>query len=234
MQQVELDPVRPQPPEGPCALDHLLRRLAGQTVDEVNGHADAPRLQGRIAREEVGVSVAAVDLRRRVVKSGLQAELDGELGFFVQLAQKVQHLRRQAVRAGRDREAADALVRERRFKKRPQNGRGRVGVRVRLKVGNGPGPRRLCADARKLVVELLCDRDGGALREVAAAAAAVDAAAEALGTVEVRAAHARVERGLEALLAPAGVFVCERMVALVVVGKGKIHAAPHCFKLTTL
>lgn len=130
VQKMNFHPAGPQQTDGGSGFQHHVLRFAGQTVDQMDTHADSPFCQSPVRGEKFRIAVAAVDPVCRFLVNRLESQLHGEIRFPVQLREQIKHVRRQTVGARGDAQTADAGDGKRFGEQGAQTGNGRVGVGV--------------------------------------------------------------------------------------------------------
>ena len=192
-------------------------RAAGQPVDDVDADIDPALPQFVVAGQKVGVAVAAVDPLAGGVVDGLQPQLHLQIGAAGKLAEVIRDLVADAVGAGGNGKPHRVGEAERLLKLFPQHRQRRIGVGVRLEIGDVAGARPLAVHHLPHLLKLVAQRQIFVAGKVPAAfSRAVGAAADTLRAVDVGAGEARVQRDLGDLAAKAvPQKVIEGVVALV-------------------
>jgi hypothetical protein len=197
-QVVHLDARDARLREDPRRAARAFAAVAGQPEDRVPDHVQTGFVAALDGPPEVVDAVEAPDVFEHLVVGGFEAELDPDLGALREARQLGEGFRRQRVGPRRDAHRDDGLAAQVGFDRAEHFGEPcalDVGVRVRLEVGDHASSRIASRDARDAGGELGFQLRTGLQRARAGPLdVAVDATAEALRTVAVRAGRARVER----------------------------------------
>ena len=173
---------------------HELARLARQAHYHVQAHGNPPLGQAVDGRARLGPGVAAVDGRKRGVRTALGAELHGHVDLARHVGKGVEQVVGKAVGARADDQAAHLGVRQRLAIFGKDGGGVTIGIAISLKISQIVLRLIFGAEKRDAVVELAAD---GAARVaivgVEGAVVAESASTRALGAVAVGAGEARVD-----------------------------------------
>ena len=204
MQQVQLDALRPALTDVASGLHHLRIRLPRQAEDLVHDDLQTGRAEAADRIVKHRQIVAAADIGRALRMDGLQAELDPDGLFRVQLLQQRDHGIRQAVRPRGDRQRHNVLRRKRLYEQALHVRETAISVREVLKISNVFTAAVFTGYARLGRLDLLRDVQcavGG--KGAGTVPGTENAAARADGPVPVRTGKAAVERKLIDLAAEA-------------------------------
>ena len=178
----------------------IVQCLTGQPDNHVCGDGETRRLAALDGVFKFGERVPAVYGRERKVVCRLESDFYDNRLLAVHLGEVFNLLVLEAVGARPYRESGDFFVLDNRVDYFAQVLKRCVRVCVRLQVGEDACMRVLFAELRHEGVELFLDRDLRLVEHRAkTAVVAVAATRESLGAVEVRAAHAAVQRELSHL-----------------------------------